>query len=82
MFRNLLALRQITQKSINTASRRQLTNRIAEKQKHFQEDNGLPVHLKNGTPDILLYRLTMTLSVVGLGYLFYNFYEVGKSKKN
>ncbi|XP_007427021.1 cytochrome c oxidase subunit 7A2, mitochondrial [Python bivittatus] len=82
MFRNLLALRQITQNPINSASRRQITNRIADKQKHFQEDNGIPVHLKNGMTDILLYRLTMALSVFGVGYLLYNFYEVGKSKKN
>ncbi|XP_063169062.1 cytochrome c oxidase subunit 7A2, mitochondrial [Candoia aspera] len=82
MLRNLLALRQITQKPINAVSRRQITNRIAEKQKLFQENNDLPVHLKGGTTDMLLYRLTMAFSVFGVGYLLYNFYEVGKSKKN
>ncbi|XP_070589171.1 cytochrome c oxidase subunit 7A2, mitochondrial [Erythrolamprus reginae] len=81
MFRTLLAVRQVAQKPINFASRRQLANRIAEKQKHFQEDNGLPVHLKNGMPDSLMYRITMTLSVVGIGYMFYNIYEIGRSKK-
>uniref|UniRef100_A0A6B2F2A5 Cytochrome c oxidase subunit 7A2, mitochondrial n=2 Tax=Bothriechis TaxID=44726 RepID=A0A6B2F2A5_BOTNI len=82
MFRTLLAVRQVTQNPINFASRRQLANRIAEKQKHFQEDNGVPVHLKNGIPDVLLYRITMVLSLMGVGYVFYNFYEIGKSKKN
>uniref|UniRef100_A0A7N5K6J4 Cytochrome c oxidase subunit 7A2 n=1 Tax=Ailuropoda melanoleuca TaxID=9646 RepID=A0A7N5K6J4_AILME len=49
--------------------------------KHFQEDNGIPVHLKNGMPDSLLYRITMTLSLVGIGYFFYHLYEIGKPKK-
>ncbi|KAM3853633.1 cytochrome c oxidase subunit 7A2, mitochondrial [Vipera latastei] len=82
MFRTLLAVRKVAQKPINFASRRQLANKIAEKQKHFQEDNGLPVHLKNGIPDVLLYRITMLLSVCGVGYMLYNFYEIGKPKKN
>uniref|UniRef100_A0A8C3YM38 Uncharacterized protein n=1 Tax=Catagonus wagneri TaxID=51154 RepID=A0A8C3YM38_9CETA len=37
MLRNLLALRQIAQRTISTASRRQLENKVAEKQKLFQE---------------------------------------------
>lgn len=32
---------------------------------HFQEDNGLPVHIKGGTTDVLLYRLTMTITLAG-----------------
>uniref|UniRef100_A0A8C6Y0F4 Cytochrome c oxidase subunit 7A2, mitochondrial n=1 Tax=Naja naja TaxID=35670 RepID=A0A8C6Y0F4_NAJNA len=63
MFRTLLAVRQVAQNPINFASRRQFVSRIAEKQKHFQEDNGIPVHLKNGIMDSMLYRITMTLSV-------------------
>lgn len=31
----------------------------------LQEDNGLPVHLKGGTQDVLLYRITMTLTMAG-----------------
>ncbi|XP_034287774.1 cytochrome c oxidase subunit 7A2, mitochondrial [Pantherophis guttatus] len=81
MFRTLLTVRQVAQSPINFASRRQLANRIVEKQKHFQEDNGLPVHLKNGMPDALLYRTTMALCLVGIGYVFYNLYEIGKPKK-
>lgn len=30
-----------------------------------QEDNGVPVHLKGGAKDALLYRATMVLTVVG-----------------
>uniref|UniRef100_A0A670IIS8 Cytochrome c oxidase subunit 7A2, mitochondrial n=1 Tax=Podarcis muralis TaxID=64176 RepID=A0A670IIS8_PODMU len=61
----LETLRQISQKSISTASRRQVTNKVPELQKHFQEDNGIPVYLKGGTMDAMLYRTTMILSVFG-----------------
>lgn len=30
-----------------------------------QEDNGMPVHLKGGTGDALLYRATMAMTVFG-----------------
>lgn len=30
-----------------------------------QEDNGMPVHLKGGSADALLYRMTMVLTVMG-----------------
>lgn len=30
-----------------------------------QEDNGMPVHLKGGSGDALLYRTTMALTVMG-----------------
>ncbi|KAB0349708.1 hypothetical protein FD754_014565 [Muntiacus muntjak] len=63
MLRNLLALRQIAKRTISTASRRQFENKVPEKQKLFQEDNGMPVHLKGGIADALLYRATMILTV-------------------
>ena len=31
----------------------------------LQEDNGMPVHLKGGTGDAILYRATMVLTVFG-----------------
>lgn len=31
----------------------------------LQEDNGLPVHIKGGFTDVLLYRLTMTITIAG-----------------
>ena len=31
-----------------------------------QEDNGMPIHLKGGLKDALLYRATMTLTVFGM----------------
>uniref|UniRef100_A0A8C6K7I3 Cytochrome c oxidase subunit 7A1, mitochondrial n=1 Tax=Nothobranchius furzeri TaxID=105023 RepID=A0A8C6K7I3_NOTFU len=48
-----------------SSSSRQLKNRVPEAQKLFQADNGLPVHIKGGTSDVLLYRATMTLSIAG-----------------
>ncbi|NWR13222.1 CX7A2 oxidase, partial [Paradoxornis webbianus] len=65
------ALRQISQRTISTASRRQYVNRVSENQKLFQEDNGLPVHLKGGGKDSLLYRTTAGLTVFGTMYALY-----------
>uniref|UniRef100_A0A8C9GEA0 Cytochrome c oxidase subunit 7A2, mitochondrial n=1 Tax=Piliocolobus tephrosceles TaxID=591936 RepID=A0A8C9GEA0_9PRIM len=41
-------------------------HKVPEKQKLFQEDNGIPVHLKGGVTDTLLYRVTMVLRVGGM----------------
>uniref|UniRef100_A0A7N6BRD3 Cytochrome c oxidase subunit 7A1, mitochondrial n=1 Tax=Anabas testudineus TaxID=64144 RepID=A0A7N6BRD3_ANATE len=49
-----------------SSSARQLKNRVPEAQKLFQADNGLPVHIKGGTGDVLLYRVTMTLTITGV----------------
>ncbi|NXC11633.1 CX7A2 oxidase, partial [Orthonyx spaldingii] len=65
------ALRQLSQRTISTASRRQLENKVSEYQKLFQEDNGLPVHLRGGAKDALLYRTTAGLAVFGTMYAFY-----------
>uniref|UniRef100_A0A8C7ZUR8 Cytochrome c oxidase subunit 7A1, mitochondrial n=1 Tax=Oryzias sinensis TaxID=183150 RepID=A0A8C7ZUR8_9TELE len=48
-----------------SSSARRLRNKVPEAQKLFQEDNGLPVHIKGGTSDVLLYRATMTLTIAG-----------------
>uniref|UniRef100_A0A8C5JNV0 Cytochrome c oxidase subunit 7A2, mitochondrial n=1 Tax=Junco hyemalis TaxID=40217 RepID=A0A8C5JNV0_JUNHY len=70
MWRNVQALRQISQRTISTASRR-LVNRVSENQKIFQEDNGLPVHLKGGAKDSMLYRTTAGLTLFGTMYTVY-----------
>ncbi|NWX64923.1 CX7A2 oxidase, partial [Promerops cafer] len=64
-------LRQISQRTLSTASRRQFENRVSENQKLFQEDNGLPVHLKGGARDSLLYRTTAGLTLFGTMYTLY-----------
>ncbi|XP_060061055.1 cytochrome c oxidase subunit 7A2, mitochondrial-like [Erinaceus europaeus] len=71
MLQNLLALRQITRRTISTASLRQFENKVPEKQKLFQEDNGIPVHLKGGIADAVLYRATMLLTIGGTAYPIY-----------
>ncbi|XP_032698970.1 cytochrome c oxidase subunit 7A2, mitochondrial-like [Lontra canadensis] len=71
MLRNLLALHQTAQRTISTASRRQIENKVPEKQKLFQEDNGIPLHLKGGVAEALLFRATMTLRVGGTAYAIY-----------
>uniref|UniRef100_A0A8D0CDT6 Cytochrome c oxidase subunit 7A1, mitochondrial n=1 Tax=Salvator merianae TaxID=96440 RepID=A0A8D0CDT6_SALMN len=67
---SLLASRIRSLRCLSTSAH-QLKNKVPEYQKIFQEDNGLPVHLKGGTKDLVLYRITMTLTTVGkcaLGY--------------
>uniref|UniRef100_A0A8C4F8F3 Cytochrome c oxidase subunit 7A1, mitochondrial n=1 Tax=Dicentrarchus labrax TaxID=13489 RepID=A0A8C4F8F3_DICLA len=54
-----------------SSSARQLKNKVPEAQKLFQEDNGLPVHIKGGTGDMMLYRATMTLTIAGTCYSLY-----------
>ncbi|XP_044777132.1 cytochrome c oxidase subunit 7A2, mitochondrial-like [Neomonachus schauinslandi] len=80
--RNLLALRQIAQRTISTASRRQFENKkVPEKQKLFQEDNGIPVYLKGGVADALLYRATMMLTVGETAYAIYQLAMASFPKK-
>ncbi|XP_031173242.1 cytochrome c oxidase subunit 7A2, mitochondrial [Sander lucioperca] len=54
-----------------SSSARQLKNKVPEAQKLFQADNGLPVHIKGGTFDVVLYRATMTLTLGGTFYSLY-----------
>ena len=68
MLWNLLALHQIIQTTIITASHAKFESKVPEKQKMFQEDNGILVHLKGGIADDVLYRATMILTVGGMAY--------------
>ncbi|XP_076002187.1 cytochrome c oxidase subunit 7A1, mitochondrial [Genypterus blacodes] len=54
-----------------SSSARQLRNKVPEAQKRFQEDNGLPVHIKGGIGDVVLYRATMTLTLAVTCYSVY-----------
>uniref|UniRef100_A0A3Q3WXE0 Cytochrome c oxidase subunit 7A2, mitochondrial n=1 Tax=Mola mola TaxID=94237 RepID=A0A3Q3WXE0_MOLML len=65
MSRHIFALQQVARRTIFSSARRQVDNKVPQKQKLFQEDNGMPVHLKGGSADALLYRTTMALTVVG-----------------
>uniref|UniRef100_A0A8C1UIU6 Cytochrome c oxidase subunit 7A2, mitochondrial n=1 Tax=Cyprinus carpio TaxID=7962 RepID=A0A8C1UIU6_CYPCA len=63
MFRHLRTLQQVSRRTLSSSARAQLENKVPHKQKLFQEDNGMPVHLKGGTTDALLYRATMALTL-------------------
>uniref|UniRef100_A0A8C2MR45 Cytochrome c oxidase subunit 7A1, mitochondrial n=1 Tax=Cricetulus griseus TaxID=10029 RepID=A0A8C2MR45_CRIGR len=67
----VLEVSQALVRSFSTSARSHLENRVAEKQKLFQADNDLPVHLKGGGTDNALYRLTMTLTLGGTAYCLY-----------
>ncbi|XP_059574038.1 cytochrome c oxidase subunit 7A1, mitochondrial [Alligator mississippiensis] len=56
----LVCLRPFT-----TSARHRLKNRVPEYQKLFQEDSEVPVHLKGGLRDTLLYHLTMAIGTIG-----------------
>ncbi|XP_036088138.1 cytochrome c oxidase subunit 7A1, mitochondrial isoform X2 [Rousettus aegyptiacus] len=60
-----LRVSQALMRNFSSTARNRLENRVAEKQKLFQEDNDLPVHLKGGGTDNVLYRLTMALCLGG-----------------
>ncbi|XP_078134325.1 cytochrome c oxidase subunit 7A2, mitochondrial-like [Sander vitreus] len=81
MYRQLMGLRQLSRRSISSSARRQIDNSVKEKQKLFQEDNGIPIHLKGGSKDALLYRATMTLTVFGSGYVVYELLSAAMPKK-
>ncbi|KAM9339109.1 cytochrome c oxidase subunit 7A2b [Symphorus nematophorus] len=81
MNRSIFALQQVARRSISSSARRQVDNKVPQKQKLFQEDNGMPVHLKGGTSDALLYRATMTLTILGTGYVMYELLKAAFPQK-
>ncbi|XP_059209571.1 cytochrome c oxidase subunit 7A2, mitochondrial [Centropristis striata] len=81
MYRQLMGLWQLSRRTITSSARRQIDNTVKEKQKLFQENNGMPIHLKGGTKDALLYRATMTLTVFGSGYVVYELFTAAMPKK-
>ncbi|KAK6295737.1 hypothetical protein J4Q44_G00334500, partial [Coregonus suidteri] len=64
---HLLKLPRLATRAFSTTTK-QMKNKVPDHQKLFQADNGLPVHIKGGTTDVLLYRLTMTITLAGTGY--------------
>ncbi|KAI9584907.1 cytochrome c oxidase subunit 7A, mitochondrial [Glossina fuscipes] len=49
---------------------------IKKIQEHFQKKDGKPVFLKGSAMDQVLYRITMALSLVGIGGMGKLFYEL------
>ncbi|XP_008312162.1 cytochrome c oxidase subunit 7A2-like, mitochondrial [Cynoglossus semilaevis] len=57
-------------------------NNVNEIQKLFQTQDGLPIHLKRGLSDKLLYRTTMALTIGGALYCLVALYMAAQPKKN
>ncbi|XP_067421149.1 cytochrome c oxidase subunit 7A-related protein, mitochondrial [Emydura macquarii macquarii] len=55
-------------------------NKVPELQKLFQKPDGVPVHLKRGLPDQLLYRTTMALTIGGTIYCLVALYLASQPK--
>ncbi|XP_054835853.1 cytochrome c oxidase subunit 7A-related protein, mitochondrial [Eublepharis macularius] len=56
-------------------------NKVPELQKLFQKPDGVPVHLKRGVPDKLLYRTTMALTIGGTIYCLIALYMAAHPKR-
>ncbi|XP_063791796.1 cytochrome c oxidase subunit 7A2, mitochondrial-like [Pseudophryne corroboree] len=79
--RNFLVLGQRISRTFSSSSRAHVQNRVPEKQKIFQADNGLPVHLKGGSGDLILYRITMGLTIAGSSMSIYHIIMACRPKK-
>ncbi|GBP83840.1 Cytochrome c oxidase subunit 7A1, mitochondrial [Eumeta japonica] len=55
---------------------------IVKKQKQFLKEDDVPVFLKGGPMDVLLYRLTMGLCVVAIISVAHTIYTLAWPKKN
>ncbi|CAH2314112.1 cytochrome c oxidase subunit 7A2, mitochondrial [Pelobates cultripes] len=78
--RNYLVFGQRLSRSFATSSRTRIQNRVIEKQKIFQEDNNLPVHTKGGTSDVILFRITMGISIAGTCLSLFELFKAARPK--
>ncbi|XP_012682747.1 cytochrome c oxidase subunit 7A-related protein, mitochondrial [Clupea harengus] len=56
-------------------------NKVQEWQKIFQKSDGIPIHLKRGIIDKLLYRTTMGLTIGGTLYCLMALYIAAQPRK-
>ncbi|XP_028332989.1 cytochrome c oxidase subunit 7A2-like, mitochondrial [Gouania willdenowi] len=56
-------------------------NKVPELQRFFQKPDGVPIHLKRGLSDRLLYRTTMALTVGGVVYCIVALYIAAHPNK-
>ncbi|KAG2471077.1 CX7A2 oxidase, partial [Polypterus senegalus] len=80
--RNLQYMSRLLYRSFSTTGNNFVKNKVPQNQKIFQEDNGIPVHIKGGTVDVLLYRFTMAITVAGTGFSLYWLLIASLPKKN
>ncbi|XP_051900269.1 cytochrome c oxidase subunit 7A2, mitochondrial [Pristis pectinata] len=78
--KHLLTLHRLASRPFSTSVRNQLKNKVLENQKIFQADNNLPVHLKGGTVDVVLYRITMAITVGGTMFSLYHLFHAALPK--
>ncbi|KAL6487454.1 hypothetical protein MHYP_G00040800 [Metynnis hypsauchen] len=57
------------------------SNKVPELQKIFQKADGVPIHLKRGVMDRLLYRTTMGLTIGGTLYCLVALYIAAQPRK-
>ncbi|KAM8832155.1 cytochrome c oxidase subunit 7A2b [Spinachia spinachia] len=81
MNRQIFALHQVARRTFSSCARRQIENKVPQNQKLFQEDNGLPVHLKGGLGDAILYKTTMVLTILGAGLVVYELVKAAFPQK-
>ncbi|CAI9174195.1 unnamed protein product [Rangifer tarandus platyrhynchus] len=55
-------------------------NTVPELQKFFQKSDGVPIHLKRGRPDQMLYRTTVALTVGGTIYCLIALYMASRPR--
>ncbi|XP_060698327.1 cytochrome c oxidase subunit 7A2, mitochondrial-like [Hemiscyllium ocellatum] len=79
--KHLLALRSLAFRSFSTAVRNQFKNKVLEYQRIFQADNDLPVHLKGGTVDTVLYHITMVITVRGAFFSICHLFQAALPRK-
>ncbi|KAM9840715.1 cytochrome c oxidase subunit 7A2, mitochondrial-like [Aulostomus maculatus] len=72
MSRHVFALQRVARRALSCSARRQLENQVPKNQKLFQEDNGLPIHLKGDTIEGKLFNISSLLTVMGGGYVLYH----------
>ncbi|XP_023864231.1 cytochrome c oxidase subunit 7A2-like, mitochondrial [Salvelinus sp. IW2-2015] len=56
-------------------------NKVPDLQKLFQKSDGVPVHLKGGLMDKMLYRTTMALTIGGTLYCLMALYIAAQPRK-
>lgn len=56
-------------------------NKVPELQKIYQKSDGIPIHLKRGLMDKLLYRTTMGLTIGGTLYCLMALYIAAQPRK-
>nr|XP_045011179.1 cytochrome c oxidase subunit 7A-related protein, mitochondrial-like [Jaculus jaculus] len=55
-------------------------NKVPELRKFFQKSDGVPIHLKRGLPDQMLYRTTMALTLGGTIYCLVALYMASQPR--